>query len=918
MAFDFGKYDRQHLRNIAQMAREIEALFEQLNQKAVQLVTGAGIDASSEDFDFFFGDFPAVNKQMGDALQEFHNSMQGLVERRDEQAWLLSNEKNAAMLASLQKRAGWSDERLQQLQKPNVDALQAFQQRKENGMNLSQRVWNLTEQHKQSLELALECGLADGTDARKLSQVVRRYLNEPNRLFRRVRDKKTGQLRLSKAAAAYHPGRGVYRSSYKNALRMTGTEINMAYRTADTDKWQQLDIVLGVEVHVSPTNHTLNGVPFFDICDQLQGTYPKEFKFIGWHPNCRCMAVPKLPSRKELARYKKAIWEEKEQDFSFRGNVTDMPERFTSWVAENTEKILSARNTPYFIRDNYTGGNILKGYRWLTTAEKKVLPLTTLEKAAQRHAARTQEQIDDIRQRAANRELLLEHRGGFLARDVAQIRGWAREYGIDISAFEKRYATEKWEWTNNLRKEIAGGVAKDIQVLWNKCYDRYEAWEDFINQMSNLRQVAMNMKGAKAKAVLKRLNLEEFGKLKTTFTKSGLDKIRKGFVNELNAITKNRVDVLNAWNERRNKALAKNAGSYALSATDKAAAEHLAKDSVLSPVEWASSLSEAEAELFYRKKYGGDFRRYLYGTSSAKDALVNKMRGMEKACSPHLDKIRKFINSKGFVNLSDGVAKKAEQFVSDYYKLLMDDDSFGALNALNGADNLIELIKRGADFKKTSMMMPYELLPNEKWLGADITLDKSFFDKFKSFVRLEIKNDSDGYYSPVEKMVHFGFKDNRYSSKKWRQQLVYHEFGHSQGDKVAFGIDFSNEVADVMQKWRKKFKDKKHPEMLFGEKYRKYTELSREALKGKTGEERAELVSEWCAFSDIFGALHKSSNYQFYGGHGSSYWKQKGHPEAEFVAHCFEFKFIGNPIAKKYEPELYEAMVGIIDKLFKY
>ena len=60
----------------------------------------------------------------------------------------------------------------------------------------------------------------------RLSRDVRRYLRNPDKLFRRVRDKH-GNLRLSKAAKAYHPGRGVYRSSYRNALRLTATENNM-------------------------------------------------------------------------------------------------------------------------------------------------------------------------------------------------------------------------------------------------------------------------------------------------------------------------------------------------------------------------------------------------------------------------------------------------------------------------------------------------------------------------------------------------------------------------------------------------------------------------------------------------------------------------------------------------------------------
>ena len=53
---------------------------------------------------------------------------------------------------------------------------------------------------------------------------------------------------------------------------------------------QQLDFILGIEVHLSNNHTCLNAKgepePFYDICDELQGRYPKDFKFTGWHPLC--------------------------------------------------------------------------------------------------------------------------------------------------------------------------------------------------------------------------------------------------------------------------------------------------------------------------------------------------------------------------------------------------------------------------------------------------------------------------------------------------------------------------------------------------------------------------------------------------------------------------------------------------------
>lgn len=246
-------------------------------------------------------------------------------------------------------------------------ALNAFQGRKVDGMGLSERVWKSQKPVRGQIEMALELGLSTGRSAQRLSRDVREYLNEPHKLFRRVRDKK-GVLRLSKAAAAYHPGRGVYRSSYKNALRMTVTETNMAYRSADYTQQQEMDFVIGIIIKLSD-NH-----PIDDICDDLAGVYPKQFKFTGWHPFCRCFAIPKLADRKEMRKWARMSDSERAA-YQFKGAVTEMPKKFTDWVEVNSERIKSAKNLPYFIKDNFSGRDISKSVKFLQEQKENIQPL---------------------------------------------------------------------------------------------------------------------------------------------------------------------------------------------------------------------------------------------------------------------------------------------------------------------------------------------------------------------------------------------------------------------------------------------------------------------------------------------------------------------------------------------------------------
>lgn len=231
----------------------------------------------------------------------------------------------------------------------NAEALSAFQQRKTNGLNLSDKVWRYSNQFKGDLEMALDIGIGDGRSAAELSRDIRTYLNDPDKLFRRVRDKH-GNLQLSKNAQKYSPGAGLYRSSYKNAMRLTRTEINMAYRASDYTQNQSLDFVVGFEVVRS--NHEFDCV----VCNSLKGKYPKTFKFYGWHPQCRCHVEDILATEDEfINQQKKVLSGEKNPVIQSENEVTELPKGFTNWVDDNKDRIKAAKENgtlPYFLRDN--------------------------------------------------------------------------------------------------------------------------------------------------------------------------------------------------------------------------------------------------------------------------------------------------------------------------------------------------------------------------------------------------------------------------------------------------------------------------------------------------------------------------------------------------------------------------------------
>lgn len=355
MAKKQDKYDVWHRRNLKVYELQMDAIYREAIREAVAISGTAG--QINTDTPFKFDDYPITRKRIETLMSGLKQRMEMVVLNGIDAEWTLANNKNSELANRV---FGRNVGRLTQAQyrryySTNDAAREAFQQRKVGGMSLSDRVWRYTEQFKEEIEMGLDIGIRSGRSADALSRDLRQYLKQPDKLFRRVRDEH-GQLQLSKRAKAYHPGQGVYRSSYKNARRLAATETNIAYRTSDHLRWQQMDFVVGIEIRLSG-NHTLNGKPFHDICDVLAGKYPKDFKFTGWHPHCRCSAISILKTQEEIDRDTQRILNGEPVDGESVNRVRDVPQAFKDWLTENDERIGRASSVPYFISDNpkYTG-----------------------------------------------------------------------------------------------------------------------------------------------------------------------------------------------------------------------------------------------------------------------------------------------------------------------------------------------------------------------------------------------------------------------------------------------------------------------------------------------------------------------------------------------------------------------------------
>lgn len=342
------KHDRTHYNNLSRYAQQIEAVYLSAVNEAAAI--GALVTDFNPDRLFSFSDYPVTRKRIERLLESLRNGLQSVIVNGIQSEWTLANNKNNELCKQVFGKAfgHLTKEQEKRYLSTNETARDAFLQRKTAGLRLSDRVWNYTNQFKDEIELGLDVGIRGGKSADEISRDLRLFLKYPDKLFRRVRDEH-GELQLSKNAAAFHPGQGVYRSSYKNARRVAVTECNIAYRTADHLRWQQMDFVVGILIEPSDTNH-----PVRDICDDLKGRYPKNFKWTGWHPHCRCHATPILKTEDEVAEDNNRIIQGGEVSPDSVNTVSSLPSNFTDWVRDNQERIERASSVPYFITDNST------------------------------------------------------------------------------------------------------------------------------------------------------------------------------------------------------------------------------------------------------------------------------------------------------------------------------------------------------------------------------------------------------------------------------------------------------------------------------------------------------------------------------------------------------------------------------------
>lgn len=284
---------------------------------------------------------PKISKKIDKILVDFNKELREEIQGSFKNGWHLANDKHDAIAADYLKGIAIGSELKKGMFDRNMKAMEAFLNEGVYGENLSKRVWNLSKHYKKQLKFFAASGIGSGKDSRKIAADLKKYLKYPDKRFRRIRDPETGKLKTSAPASEFHPGTGVYRSSYKNAWRYIASETNRAYRTADYNRIQQEPFVTGIKIKLSAAH------PRYDICDEQVGTYPKGYKFTGFHPWCICYQTTIMLGKRDFAKYLKTRTVPGEK------YINSIPDNARRYLNNNLSKLKGRKNLPMFMKENF-------------------------------------------------------------------------------------------------------------------------------------------------------------------------------------------------------------------------------------------------------------------------------------------------------------------------------------------------------------------------------------------------------------------------------------------------------------------------------------------------------------------------------------------------------------------------------------
>lgn len=853
-------YDALNKRLVNYVA-QVQSIYDRIARQVATAIDGVGYDGSEE---FLFVDYPELKQTINGIMTSYAAQMNNLIYAGTTNEWKESNIMQDLLARKVLRAYDFEKggDKYNRYFQPNSDALKAFQNRADNGLNLSQKLWHQSQALKKELEHTISTAIERGQSAVVLSKRISKYLIDFPSLKADYTEK------FGKAATCAN-------CQYAS-IRLARTEINMAYRKAEQTRWQQFDFILGYEIKLSKRH------PAPDICNDLVGIYPKDFVFLGWHPNCMCYVVPIVMSDEEYYG---------SPSIQKSAMISRTPKNFNDWVRNNRSRIGKAEKLPYFLKDN-----------------KKYWHLSVEDAAEYRHADRDEKAI---KLAWKNRDLL-KYNIDVDNSDIATLRRYAKAYEVDISSFDKFLATHQF-------KESFGVITGSERSVLRDMYDKYN---DKVLQ-------AFNSFAREKKSYLSKFDysydfgdwkdsvIKKFGNIKPTHfepvskirpkLKAAYEDARKE-LQDLRSIPLKPKKLINDFDDWELEIALDDQEAVM---AGKKLMQNLYGPNIDNVNSWIRVVSAYKSE-----GWGKAYEVFL-------DEYHNGLKEVMEAAT-HLNELRtadlSIIPTRWIPRFNDYIKtiETARIEVRGYERVYREIE--GAYNIYKLASDK-DLIAYGLD--KLSFNTPHTIvegfrgigLSPTKWLGK-----KEFYDSFDKFVPcVSLSGDKAYFWSKYNHVrIDFDGLKERFARSEWyRKGLQYHEYGHA---KAALQGNWENSK-DFKDLFKKFYDDYNQPSNYYQDssgKTRWKIEDKYKEIKVKYDDPKKDTYELLGNITDTIQALSKDKTRIDRLGHDYSYFAQSElNCISEIIAHLSENQWAHNKYFKITLPRFYNEAMALYKKYYK-
>ena len=859
---------RAHSIRLAGYASRVQSVYDTLNDEIAKAVVRTGYDGTAP---FRFADYPLTKKKFEEVQAAFVRDLRSLIYSGTSEEWKQSNLVQDLLADNALKFYGVkrNGKKARVYYQTNSDALKAFQQRKDDGLDLSAKLWNQSKDYKEEMEHAISSAIEKGTSAVKLSKRLSKYLEDYPSLKKDYKEKFGKAVNCNDCE---------YRS-----IRLARSEINMAYRTAEQERWKQFDFVLGYEVKLTQNGHHVS-----DICDDLAGKYPKDFKFMGWHPNCMCYVIPILKTEEQF-------WNE--EDVS---EIVEPPKNFTDWLEANADRIDKAAENdtlPYWFTDNAQYVNTTRWENW-----RKLL---TYDEDAKEEWLRVLKWKDGLELDTSEFETILQQKG---------LEDWQYWSKLDklisqIDAEKDRYY-DAWEemrvklWSPEFRHEYGTAFSHKMRNKFKSLYTtlQYDAkltWQQLQGVGDMISEYEAYLTGDLVEVVKPSFTRKSAG-----FGTIGSDVARVR--DQLNALV----------------GTARKDHYHFLDFRD-----HF--DHMVTTGKMNDTMQVEFAKLIDRDE-GAVWKCIDHLNEMARATDLHKIpKRWYRVFNRYMEDIRAYdIEVNGYGGMYNQI-----EGAYNIYKLSTHPAA----------------IKYG--LSKVSEKMPWNLFDVFAEQGIDMKYlpSSSFFRYEGDFVpwydgiRENIKGDfsiySSAHYDPTLKHVainraYFDQTIGRSAGNQYDvQKIFYHEYGHALDWQRDWR--YKKKIGEVFDKYAAKYADMDKDELedKFWKAFWKVTDKSEKYIKNSVIDEA--INEQACSLSDVLQSMRKDGK-QISGGHDDDYFMVRGkdgkpvlgkdgQPQfyrssqlAEFIAHMNESCWLYNDVWEAFDAKFYKEIKSIMRKAYRY